>query len=109
MEGGGGREAPTSIRPIFHQAATQARQFLFQGLIEGSRLSFSTNLIFNVCFLLSLSYNRDMSVQCSFNGKSLAFYANSNFYRDINTLTKKKITFASYIRKFRMEQLQSHI
>ncbi len=59
MGGGGGerREASTSIRPIFHQAATQARQFLFQELIESSRLSFSTNLIFHVC----LSYYRDMS------------------------------------------------
>jgi hypothetical protein len=28
---------------------------------------------------------------------------------DISTLIKKKIKFSSYIRKFRMEQLQSHI
>ncbi len=39
--------------------------------------------------------------------KNMAFCINSCFHEA--TLKKKKIKFSSYIRKFRMEQLQSHI
>ncbi len=35
--------------------------------------------------------------------------AEGSVQRAVHTLTKKKIKFSSYVRKFGMEQLQSHI
>ncbi len=41
--------------------------------------------------------------------KYIVWEHNGQEHHNNNTLIKKKIKFSSYVRKFKMEQLQSHI